>query len=154
MDGARFPTVSGEALDGTPFAAPRDLAAGRMVALIAFALDHRPELETWVPYVDALVRSRPDVRARLFAGIGVPKLMRGAIVTAMKAAVTAPELRASTIPLFVDVGAFSSALGIFDRAHLTVLLVEPDGRITWRGSGPFSEAAGASLTTALAAQKG
>ena len=65
MNAARFPPVAGEALDGTPFAAPRDLAAGRTVALVAFALDHRPELETWVPYIDALVRSRPDVRARL-----------------------------------------------------------------------------------------
>jgi hypothetical protein len=151
MDVARFPAVSGEALDGTPFVTPRDLAAGRMVALVAFALDHRAELETWVPYIDALVRSRPDVRARLFAGIGVPKLMRKAIVGAMKAAVTAPELRASTIPLFVDVGAFAGALGIADRAHLTILLVEPDGRISWRGSGPFSPAAGDALTAALAA---
>jgi hypothetical protein len=149
MDVARFPAVSGEALDGTPFVAPRDLAAGRTVALVAFALEHRPELETWVPYLDSLVRSRPDVRARLFPGIGVPKMLRGAIVKAMKAAVTAPELRASTIPLFVDVGAFSRALGIADREHLTVLLVEPDGRIAWRGSGPFSRSAGESLTAAL-----
>jgi hypothetical protein len=67
----------------------------------------------------------------------------------MKTAVHAPEQRASTIPLFVDVEAFARSLGISDRAHLTVLLVEPDGRITWRGSGPFSEAAGASLTAAL-----
>lgn len=149
MDAARFPPVSGEALDGTPFAAPHDLAAGRTVALVAFALEHRAELESWVPYIDTLVRSRGDVRARLFAGIGVPKLMRGAIVKAMKAAVKAPELRASTIPLFVDVPQFASALGIADRSHLTILLVEPDGRIAWRGSGRFTEAAGASLTVAL-----
>jgi hypothetical protein len=149
MDLARFPAVSGEALDGTPFAAPRDLASGRMVALVGFALEHRTELETWVPYLDALVRSRPGVRARLFLGIGVPKLMRGAIVAAMKAAVGAPELRASTIPLFVDVDAFARELGIADRTHLTILLVEPDGRMTWRGSGPYSEATGASLTAAL-----
>jgi hypothetical protein len=149
MDAARFPPVAGEALDGTPFAAPRDLAGGRTVAMIAFALEHRPELESWVPYIDALVRSRRDVRARLFPGIGAPKLMRGAIVKAMKAAVTAPELRASTVPLFVDVPKFASALGIGDRSHLTILLVEPDGRIAWRGSGRYSDAAGASLTAAL-----
>jgi len=64
VDASRFPAVSGEALDGTPFVSPRDLAAGRMVVLIGFAPEQRPELETWVPYLDALVRSRPDVRAR------------------------------------------------------------------------------------------
>lgn len=151
MDGARFPAVTGEALDGTPFAAPGDFSAGRTVALVAFALEHRAELETWVPYIDALVRSRADVRARLFPGIGVPKMMRGAVVAAMKAAISEPELRASTIPLFVNVPAFASALGIADRTHLTLLLVEPDGRITWRGSGSYSQAAGDALTAALAA---
>ncbi|HEY6235664.1 MAG TPA: hypothetical protein VIW69_11230 [Candidatus Elarobacter sp.] len=152
MDAARFPAVVGEALDGTAFVAPRDLAVGRTVAMIGFVLEHKPELESWVPYVDTLVRSRPDVRARLFIGLGTPKWLRRGIVTAMKAAVHAPEQRSSTIPLFVDVEAFARSLGISDRAHLTLLLVEPDGRITWRGSGPFSEAAGASLTSALAAK--
>ncbi len=120
------------------------------MTLVGFALEHRAEIETWVPFIDRIVRSRPDVRSRLFVALGAPKLMRKAIVTAMKAAVTAPELRASTIPLFVDVDAFARSLGIGDRDHLTVLLVEPDARITWRGSGPYSEAAGASLSEALA----
>ena len=149
MDVPRFPAVAGEALDGTSFVAPRDLAIGCTVAMIGFVLEHKPELESWVPFIDTLVRSRPDIRARLFIGLGTPKWLRRGIVTAMKAAVHAPEQRASTIPLFVDVDAFARSLGISDRAHLTVLLVEPDGRITWRGSGPFSEAAGASLTAAL-----
>jgi hypothetical protein len=151
MDAPRFPAVSGDALDGTPFVAPRDLAAGRTVALIAFALEHRAEVETWVPYIDALVRSPSGVRARLFPVIGVPKMMRKPIVAAMKRVVQAPELRASTIPLFVDVAEFCDALGISDRAHMSLLLVEPDARVTWRGSGPFSDAAGASLSAALRA---
>ncbi|MBV8299633.1 MAG: hypothetical protein JO083_08855 [Candidatus Eremiobacteraeota bacterium] len=150
MDAARFPAVAGEALDGTPFCAPRDFAGMRTVAFVGFALEHRSELETWVPYADAL-RHRAGVRARLFVGLGLPKLVRNGVVKAMKAAVTAPELRAATIPLFVDVEAFCRALGIGDRAHLTILLVEPDARIVWRGSGPFSEPAGASLTAALSA---
>ena len=149
MDAARFPAVSGEALDGTEFVAPRDLAVGRTVAMIGFALEHKAELESWVPYIDTLVRSRPDVRARLLIGLGTPKWLRRGILTAMKAAVQAPELRASTIPVFVDVEAFARSLGISDRTHLTLLLVEADGRITWRGSGPFSDAAGTSLSAAL-----
>lgn len=149
MDAARFPAVAGDALDGTPFLAPRDLAVGRTVALIGFVLEHKSELESWVPYVDALVRSRPDVRARLFIVLGTPKWLRRGILTALRAAVQAPELRASTVPLFVDVEAFARSLGISDRAHLTLMLVEPDSRITWRGSGPFSDVAGASLNAAL-----
>jgi len=148
-DAERFPAVSGEALDGTPFVAPRDLAVARTVAFVGFAVEQRSEIESWVPYVDTLVRSRPDVRARLFVALGMPKLMRGAVLGAMRAAVSAPELRASTVPLFVDVAAFARAAGIHDRTHVTVMVVEPDGRITWRGSGPYSDAAGAALTEAL-----
>ena len=149
MDVPRFPAIAGEALDGTPFASPRDLAVGRTVVMVGFVLEHKAELESWVPFIDKLVRSRSDVRARLFIALGTPKLLRRPIVAAMKAAVPAPEQRASTIPLFVDVEAFARSLGISDRTHLTLLLVEPDGRITWRGSGPFSDAAGASLAAAL-----
>ena len=150
MDAVRFPAITGEALDGTAFSAPRDLADGRTVVVVAFAIEHRAELETWVPYLDRVVRSRADVRARLFPVVGVPKLMRKAVVATMKGAIAEPELRAATIPLFVDAAPFARSLGITDRTHLAVLLVEPDGRITWRGSGPFSEAAGASLSEALA----
>ena len=149
MDAARFPAVTGAALDGTPFTAPRDLGGARTIAMVGFALEHRPELESWVPYLDAVVRSRDDVRARLFIGLNVPKLLRAGILSAMRAAVTKPELRASTIPLFVDVDAFSRSLGLDDRRHLAILLVEPDGRVVWRASGAFSEAAGASLSAEL-----
>lgn len=153
MDAVRFPPIEGQALDGTPFSAPRDLAGARTVVLVAFVIEHRAEIESWGPYLDALVRARADVRARLLAGLKVPKLARGTLIAAMKAAIRAPELRAATIPVFVDdVDAFGRSLGIGDRAHLSVLLVEPDRRITWRGSGPFSAAAGASLTTALSAR--
>lgn len=148
MDAARFPAVAGEALDGTSFAAPRDLAGGRTVALIAFGLDQRAELESWVPFLDALARPG-TVRVRLFIPLGVPKLLRGSTVAAMKAAVTQPELRASTIPLFVDVDAFCDALAIVDRKHLNVLLIEPDGSVRWRGSGPFGETVRAALTERL-----
>jgi hypothetical protein len=124
MDALRFPALSGRALDGTPFSAPRDLAGARTVVLAAFVLEHRSA-----------------------------KLARGSVVAAMKAAIGAPELRAATIPLFVDdIAAFARSLGIGDRTHLSVLLVEPDGRIAWRGSGPYSAAAGTSLSAALAAR--
>jgi hypothetical protein len=150
MDAARFPAVSGSALDGTPFRAPADLTGARTLAMIGFGIEQRAELESWVPYMDELVRSNPGVRARLFIPLGVPKIVRGGLVAAMKAAVTQPELRASTIPLFLDVGAFCDVLGIAGRAELVVLVLDGDGRVVWRGGGAFSPPAGASVSAALA----
>jgi hypothetical protein len=151
MDAARFPAVSASALDGTPFRAPHDLAGARTLAMLGFGIEQRADLESWVPYMDGLVRSNSGVRARLFVPLSVPKIVRGGLVAAMKAAVTQPELRASTIPLFVDVGAFCDALGIADRSQLVVLVLEPDGRVAWRGNGAFSPAAGASISAVLEA---
>ena len=152
MDVARFPAVAGEALDGTPFAVPRDLAGARTVALVGFALDQRAEVESWGPYLDGLVRARPGVRARLFAAMGnLPKFARGAVLGTMRLALQAPELRASTIPLFTDAAGLSRALGLADRAHLALFLLEPDGTIVWRGSGGYTAAAAAELDAALGA---
>ncbi len=150
MDVSRFPALAAEALDGTRFAVPGDLAGARTVALVGFALDQRPEVESWGPYLDALVRSRRDVRARLFAVVGnLPKFARGAILGTMRMALQAPELRASTVPVFSDQAAFGRALGLADRAHLALYLVEPDGTISWRATGAYDDALGASLNSAL-----
>jgi len=150
MDAACFPNLTGEAVDGTPFVGPADFAPGRTIAMTAFALESRAEVESWGPYIDALVRSRSDVRARLFAVLGAgAKMMRGVILGGLRSALTAPELRASTVVVFTDVDAFCRALGVTDRKTLGVFLVEEDGRIAWRGSGAYTAAAGAALTAAL-----
>ena len=150
MDAACFPSLTGEAVDGTPFVAPADFARVRTVAMTAFALESRAQVESWGPYIDALVRGRPDVRARLFAVLGTgAKIMRGVILGGLRTALAAPELRASTIVVFTDVDAFCRALGVTDRKNLCVFLVDGDGRIVWRGSGPYTDAAGAALTEAL-----
>jgi hypothetical protein len=150
MNGARFPAVTGEAVDGTPFAAG-DLAGIRTIGFAGFAIEHRPEAESWVPFLDPLLRSRTDLRGRLFAVLSPkPKVVRSMLLAALRKAIRAPEQRASTIVLFTDVDAFCGALGIADRTRLAVFLLDETGRVTWRASGPFSADVGASLSDALA----
>jgi hypothetical protein len=150
MNGARFPAVTGEAVDGTPFAAG-DLAGVRTIAFAGFAIEHRPQVESWVPFLDPLLRSRTDLRGRLFAVLSPkPKVVRAMLLAALRRAIRAPEQRASTIVLFTDIDAFCSALGIADRAHLAIFLLDETGRVAWRATGAFSADAGASLSDALA----
>lgn len=150
MSAARFPAVTGEAVDGTPFAAG-DLAGLRTIAFAGFGIEHRAEVESWVPFLDPLLRSRPDLRGRLFAVLRPkPKVVRAMLLAALRKAVRAREQRASTIVLFTDVDAFCAALGIADHTHLAVFLLDEGGRVVWRGSGAYSAELGASLTDALA----
>lgn len=150
MEPARFPAFSAEALDGTAYVAPRDFAGARNVIVVGFALEQRGEIESWGRYLDALVRGRSDVRARLYALLGGgAKMMRGVILSAMRKALPQPELRASTIVHFTDVDAFCRAAGITDRKHLALFVVDPDGAIAWRGSGAYSGDTAASIDAAL-----
>ncbi len=150
MNGARFPAMTGEAVDGTPFAAG-DLAGMRTIAFAGFAIEHRPQAESWVPFLDPLLRSRTDLRGRLFAVLRPkPKVVRAMLLAALRKAIRAPEQRGATIVLFTDVDAFCRALGIADRTHLAVFLLDETGRVTWRAAGAFSAEVGASLTDALA----
>jgi hypothetical protein len=150
MDGACFPPVTGEALDGTPFG-PTDGSGTRTVALIGFGIEQRSELEAWGPAVESLVRSQPDVRARLFVVLKPkPKVMRAMVLAGLRKAVTAPELRAATIVVFTDPDAFCASLGIGDPSHPAVVVLDEAGRVVWRALGAFSLAAGTSLAAAAA----
>jgi hypothetical protein len=75
--------------------------------------------------------------------------MRGVILAAIRKALPAPELRASTIVVFAEVEAFARSLGIADRKHLSAFLVDADGQIVWRGTGAYTVAAGQALNAAL-----
>lgn len=149
MQQFRFPSLSGEALDGTAFDAARDLAGARTIALFGFAIEQRAEIEAWATVLDPLVRDG-GLRARLFVALGRGMaMMRGMIAGAMRAAIADPNLRASTVLAFTDVDRLCADLGVGDRAHVAVVLVEADGTIGWRGSGPPSEALTAELTSRL-----
>jgi hypothetical protein len=151
MDAARFPALTGEAVDGTAFRAPEAFAGVRTIALAGFTLDARTQVESWGPYLDALTRARPDVRARLFVVLGKgARLMRAPLLAGLRAALAAPELRANTIVSFDDTDAFCRALGITDRKHVSLFLIEPDCSVAWRAAGAYTPASGDALTAALA----
>lgn len=143
--------MEGEALDGSAFTSPDGFAGARTIALVGFAVEHRAELESWVPYLERLLGERTDVRARLFVVLDArPKLLRKMMVAAMRKAVPKAELRAATVVAFTGVEAFCRELAI-DRSQLAVFVVEPGGRVAWRGRGAFSEPVGEAIATALAA---
>jgi hypothetical protein len=146
----RFPVVESESLSGAAFVAPADFVGSPTIALVAFDLAQRAELETWLPFVDALVRAG-TARGRVFAVLAHSlKLMKAMIVSTMRSAAPGPDVRAATVPLFVDIDAFCAELGIGDRTVIAVLLIQPDGSISVHRSGAFSTAAGDAIVAGLA----
>jgi hypothetical protein len=154
MDVARFPEVEGEGLDGTPFAAPRDLLGARTIALVGFGLEQRAEFESWAPALRRLSAEHPGLRARAFVAVGTGMaIMRAMVVNGIKAAVSDPETRAEVILVFTDVAAFCDALGISDRTRATLVLLESDGAVRWYGGGSHTAEAEASLVASIGANQ-
>ena len=150
MSDARFPALKAEALDGKTFTAPNDFAGSRSVAVIGFGLEQRSEIESWAGELDSLARA--GTIARLFPAIdGGNVFLRGMVTAALKAALPSRELRAATIPLFTDVGALCAALGIADRDHVAVLVLDDTGVVLWRAVGAVSAAVSTALRAALIA---
>ncbi len=148
MSDARFPALTAQALDGTTFATPDAFARARSVAVIGFGLDQRSEIESWAAELEALARA--GIIARLFPAIdGNNAFMRGMVTAALKAALPHRELRSATIPLFTDVGALCASLGIADRDHVAVFVLDETGVVLWRATGGADAALSAALRTAL-----
>jgi hypothetical protein len=69
----------------------------------------------------------------------------------MAQAVRAPEARRRTLTVYTDVRRVTDALAIDTTDTVTVLLVDADGRLRWRTTGPVSERSGSELAAVLAA---
>ena len=149
MSVMRFPECCGDDLTRAKVCFPRDFAGLPTLAIVAFDVNARAALESWLPYVEHATREG-TVRGRLFPVLSSGmKLMKGAIESMLRKAEPATEARAATVPLFVDVDAFAAALGILDRTQIEVLLLTPDGSVVERVIGPYTEAAGSALAARL-----
>jgi hypothetical protein len=141
----RFPEVEGESLAGQPFLFPRDFHGARTIALVAFDLKARDDLETWVPFIDRFARSG-DARGRLFPVLSRSmRLMRRMIATTMRKGAPSAESREATVPLFVDIDEFCTALDITDRSNIHTFVVESDGSISAHRVGPYDASAGSAI---------
>jgi hypothetical protein len=149
----RFPEVEGENLAGQAFMYPRDFDGARTIALVAFDLKQRTELETWVPFIDRFARTG-IARGRMFPALSRSmRMMKRMIVSTMRSGAPSPEAREATVPLFVDIDEFCAALEITDRRRVHAFVVESDGSISAHRSGPYDESAGAELEARVTAAR-
>lgn len=73
--------------------------------------------------------------------------MRPVIDGGMAAAVRDERARRRTVTVYGDVGRIAEDLGISDRSTVSIFLVDYDGHILGRATGPFDEPTAASFAT-------
>jgi hypothetical protein len=140
-----FPEVQGENLAGQPFVYPRDFHGARTIALVAFDLRQRGDLETWVPFMDRFAR-RGIARGRVFPALSRSmRMMKRMIVSTLRQSAPDVKARETTVLIFVDLDEFCTALAITDRSNIHAFVVESDGFVSEHHVGRYSEPAGAAI---------
>ncbi|WP_439027352.1 hypothetical protein [Haloarchaeobius sp. DT45] len=146
----RFPSVSGENLEGVRFDLPADFAGDPTLAVVAFQRWQQPAVESWLTAAAPLAARYPE-----FEYYELPTLSRGHrllepfIQGGMYEGVPDATQRARTITLYVDVAKFRRALDIPTVDTVHALLLAPDGAVRWRSRGPCTPGRASELRRAV-----
>jgi hypothetical protein len=113
------------------------------LVFVAFRRDQQAVIDSWASWLRA-----PEVANRL-AFYEVPILgrrwapMRPVIDGGMATAVRDQNARRRTVTVYGDLGKITEALGISDRSTVSIFLVDHQGLIVDRATGPFDPATAA-----------
>lgn len=152
---AHFPRVEGSNLEGENLVLPADFKGKLNVVLIAFKREQQRDVDSWLPFLNSLAKSRSDVRIYEVPTLGRRyKVMRSFIDGGMRRGIPDKSVREATVTLYIDKAPFRRALQLADEDRIYVVLVDQEGRVQWRADGSFVEAAGATLTRHLAQRDG
>lgn len=146
----RFPRLAARDLEGRVRSLPDDFAGTCNVVVVAFRREQQSMVDSWIAWFDTIAAQHPGVRCYEVPVIAARwSLARPVIDGGMAQAVRAQEARRRTLTVYTDVGRVTDALAIDDTRTVTVLLVDSDGRVRGRTTGPATEQGGHGLLAAL-----
>ena len=148
----RFPEVEGSSLSQTPHRLPGTLEGDVNLLLIAFRQWQQRDVDTWVPLADELSSQFAHFRAYELPVISqVYRPVSGFIDGGMRGGIPDEAVRAATITLYINRGAFLRELGIDSVSEIVPMLVTPEGEILWRTTGRYTPDADAEVRQVVAA---
>lgn len=141
-----FPTVSGFNLERQELEFPRDFAGELNVVFVPFLQQQQEIVNTWIPFVQEAEATHPDVVYYELPTIDeMPSLARLWVNEGMRAGIPDPTARERTVTVYVDTARFMEATAIPGKGDVHTLLVDQQGEILWRTTGPFTAAKGDAL---------
>ena len=150
---ATFPVVSGYSLDKDKVTFPAGMQGQTDLLLISFAPEQQTDIDSWLPAAQDLQHSNFQ-----FRWYQVPISNKENFVfhwwhtSSLRSDQTDPETWPWIVPLFVDRHKFQHDLAIPNEKQVVALLVNRQGQILWRASGPMTPDKRASLMAAAAAK--
>jgi hypothetical protein len=148
---ATFPTVAGYNLNKDKVAFPSDMQGQTDLLLISFAPEQQKDIDSWLPVAQALQHTNFQFRwYELPISNKENFVFRWWQSSSIRSDQSDPETWPWIVPLFVDRHQFRQQLAIPNEKQVVVLLVNRQGQILWRSSGPMTLAKRASLMAAAA----
>lgn len=151
----QFPRLWARNLEGLDVELPDAFTGERNLVAIAFRREHQTLVDSWVPWFEMQSATDPGLRFYEVPTIGrIWSPVRMFIDGGMAAAIRDPIVLRRTLTIYGDVDRVTGPLHIVDRSTITVVLVDADGRVLWRGKGGRTTPLAESLETAIAEHRG
>lgn len=151
---AVFPALVSYSLQRDKLNLPADFAGKLNLLLISFQPEQQTQIDTWMPVAQAFQHTNFN-----FHWYRLPVSSRENFVfrwwgnSSMRSDETDPETWPWIVPLYVDKFDFRRSLRIPGEHEISILLINRQGYVLWRATGPLTPDKRASLTTAVLAAK-
>lgn len=145
----QLPPVATNDLNGVR----RTLPNGRLnILLIAYQQWQQLEVDSWVPVLQSLERRHNKLSYYELPVVGeMDAFRRRSLDCFMRRGIPDRQVRSRTLTFYTDAAGFREPLGIPDEEHIAIVLVDGDGLVLWRGSGPHTPGAARALGAAVEA---
>ncbi|MFN8499697.1 MAG: hypothetical protein U0641_17730 [Anaerolineae bacterium] len=145
-----FPQIEARNLEGREFHLPADFEGDLNIIILAFQRWQQDIIDVWVPHLDALTARRPGVRIYELPTLANRyRMVQRFIDGGMAAGIASKDARERTLTIYTDKKRFLAPLAVTDESTITLLLVDRDGRVLWRGAGEYDAGTLAALEGAL-----
>ncbi|MGB6133749.1 MAG: hypothetical protein WCC14_11125 [Acidobacteriaceae bacterium] len=147
-----FPQVTAYSLAKQKVTFPGGMAGKTDLLLISFAPEQQKDLQSWLEAGQAIQHTNFQFHYYELPVEGRENFVfRWWESSSMRSDETDPESWPWIVPLFVERHTFTAALQIPNEKQVVALLVDRQGHILWRASGPMTPDKRASLMAAASA---
>jgi hypothetical protein len=146
---AVFPAITSYSLDKQKVNLPAGMEGQTDLLLISFQTEQEKDIDSWLPAAQALQHSNFTFRYYELPVFGKENfIFRWWDTSSLRSDETDPEILHWIVPLFVDRHKLARDLQAPNEKQVLVLLVNRQGQILWRSSGPMTQDKRTSLMAA------
>lgn len=142
----QFPQIQTKDLNGNIVNLPQDFKGKLNLILVAYERWHQKDVDSWVPLLDKLEAKIADFCYYELPVVGeMGWFGQKQLDFWMRTGIPDKDTRAKTLTLYISRHQFRQDLEITNKNHISLLLLDKEGRVIWRTLGAYTEESGHAL---------